>query len=95
MTVLLSVLLSLVLWASYIAVAYGFGAIANADLDRAFIVATAYLAVLCVPLVVLAYPPGERRWWRFVVWPLLGLFAGIIPLVWLPWRIVSRRRSTL
>ena len=94
---LLSAAISLLLWASYVAVAFGYGLLANADLPDAFGVAQLYLTCVCALLVPLAYPRPVRRWWHWVLWPALGLTIGLIPVVWLPWTIVKRhaaQRST-
>jgi hypothetical protein len=47
-------------------------------------------------LVWYAYPPGRRRWYHFAVLELCVLipFGIVVPLVYLPWLIVSRRRRS-
>jgi hypothetical protein len=79
---------------SYVAVIYAYGAWQDVDFDQALYAGVVWVALLCVPLVFVAYSGGERRWCHFVLWPALGLLAGLIPLIWLPWRIVSRRGSS-
>ncbi len=88
---LLSAAISVVLWFSYVAVAFGYGVLADADLPDAFAVAQIYLGCVCALLVPLAYPGPQRRWWHWLLWPALGLTIGLVPIVWLPWTIVKRR----
>jgi hypothetical protein len=90
---LLSAAISLLLWASYVAVAFAVGLFADADLPDAFGVAQVYLACVCALLVPLAYPRPQRKWWQWILWPALGLTVGLIPIVWLPWTIVRRRAA--
>jgi hypothetical protein len=50
--------------------------------------------LIVVPfLVAYAYPPNARRWPRFAAFEacVLGGFTLAIPLVYLPWLIVTRR----
>jgi hypothetical protein len=52
----------------------------------------AYL--LTVPfLVYYAYPPLRRRWYHYAVFEacVFGAFTLVVPLVYLPWLIVTRR----
>ncbi len=56
------------------------------------------LTVLCflviVPLLVVrAYPPAARRWWHWLLYELciVFVFTAWIPLVYLPWLIVTRK----
>lgn len=44
-------------------------------------------------LVYYAYPPRKRRVWRYAVFGLCALLVApvVIPLVYLPWLIVTRR----
>jgi hypothetical protein len=55
-------------------------------------VVLAYL--LAVPfLVYYAYPPLRRRWYHYAAYEacVVGAFTLAIPLVYLPWLIVTRR----
>jgi hypothetical protein len=57
--------------------------------------AVVFAYLITVPVLVLyAYAPRERRWYHFVVFELCVLsgFGLPIPLVYLPWLIVNRRR---
>ena len=92
MTVLLSALLSVLLWVSYLAVVYVYGAAADVDIAEALIAGQLYLALACVGLVQVAYTSEARRWWQWFLWPALALTIGVIPIVWLPWKIVNRLR---
>lgn len=49
--------------------------------------------VIVALLVARAYRPGARRWWHWLVYELcvVFVFTAPIPLVYLPWLIVTRR----
>lgn len=50
--------------------------------------------VLAVPfLVYYAYPPLSRRWYHYALFEacVLGAFTVFVPLLYLPWLIVTRR----
>jgi hypothetical protein len=87
--VLVSATISILIWLSYLAVAYAYGAARGADVEESFTVATLYVVLVTAALVPLAHPGESRRWWHWIVWPGLALAFGIIPIVVLPWRIVS------
>jgi hypothetical protein len=64
----------------------------DASVGAAFGVVLGFLII--IPFLVLnAYPPKARRFYHFAVFELcvLGGFTLPIPLVYLPWLIVSRR----
>ena len=44
-------------------------------------------------LVYYAYPPRERRWWRYALFEACVLLVApvLVPLVYLPWLIVTRK----
>ena len=90
---LVSAAISILLWASYVAVAFGVGLLANLDLESAFALGQIYIACVSALLVPLAYTAQQRRWWRWLLWTALGLTIGLIPIVWLPWTIVRRRAA--
>ena len=51
--------------------------------------------LITVPvLVTYAYTDAERRWYHFAIFEalVLGAFTLVVPLVYLPWRIVERHR---
>ena len=76
--------------------AYVGGAIGNGPWAPQIAVVFAYL--ITVPVLVLyAYPPRERRWYHFVIFVacVLSGFGLPIPLVYLPWLIVNRRRRSV
>jgi len=60
--------------------------------STSFFVVLAYLLVVPV-LVYYAFPPSRRRWYTFALFELCVLsgFALPVPLIVLPWLIVSRR----
>ena len=57
-------------------------------------VGMAYLITAGV-LVYYAYPAEDRRWYHWVIFPACALsgFLLPIPLIYLPWLIVLRRRQ--
>jgi threonine/homoserine efflux transporter RhtA len=90
--VALSALFTFVLFAFGGAAAFVGGAASDAPGGAAFGVVIAFLVV--VPfLVYYAYPPETRQWYHYAAFGLcvVGGFTLPIPLVYLPWRIVSRR----
>lgn len=90
--VALSALFTFVLFLFGGAAAFVGDAVSDARGGAAFGVVIAFLIV--VPFLVhYAYPPRARRWHRFLAYELcvIGGFTLPIPLVYLPWLIVSRR----
>jgi hypothetical protein len=74
------------------AVAFVGDALSDSSAGPQALVVIIFLVV--VPfLVYYAYPPGSRRWYHWVVFEVCALagFTLLIPLVYLPWLIVSRR----
>lgn len=55
---------------------------------------TVFSFLVIVPLLVVrAYPPGARRWWHWLLYELciVFVFTAWLPLVYLPWLIVTRK----
>ncbi len=53
---------------------------------------TIFCFLVIVPLLVArAYPPGRRRWWHWLTYELciVFVFTAPVPLVYLPWLIVT------
>jgi len=75
--------------------AWGFigAAIGNGRYGPQIAVGIAYLITVGV-LVNYAYAPAERRWYHWVIFEACALsgFLLPIPLIYLPWLIVLRRR---
>lgn len=68
-------------------------AIARSTMGVWVFVILAYL--VAVPfLVYYAYPPLRRQWYHYAIFEacVVGGFTLAVPLVYLPWLIVTRRR---
>jgi Na+/melibiose symporter-like transporter len=63
--------------------------------DAALISTFAAWAVICGLLVVPAYPPSERRAWRFALWAFAGLVLALLPVAYLAVRVAWRRTPPL
>jgi hypothetical protein len=90
----LSATFTLALLAAFLLSLYVLNETAGFDLEGAFFASLLGLIAIYAALFVRAYPADQRRWWRWLIWGGLTVFWFVIPAIWLPWRIVTRSRSS-